>query len=354
MTGHDVEVQEIDVEVQVGDQEMEPISIETEMYARGNSNHCLVEGLLPNGTEPKPGEDIEIFINSYQVFKGYGVRASRTKDSVYTIEGYSTRYGLARLNGSTTTEGARKYSVKVFRDEMEEAGVPEFRADAGGSYRGPEEPTTHEYVNKGLVDVINDIAERLQAYWWVDEYGVVVLSSETRPGDHVLDLIKEVKVGDQSSTKDTTVVYGGSPASQSGIEFATMVLEERLKGDETKQSQEGQHGGDFRSLFVTDRDRVQKKKNAQKQNEVNAAAKSFMDEHYQEESTGTVITTGYADVYPWQDVTVPNYPETQSLGRGRYVAKNVRQRVNNEDGFITEIDVMEHPRGGAKPDSRRN
>ncbi len=345
-----ISVETIDAEVHFESETFEATSIEVERSKTKDANYAKIKGIFTHGNVPDEGDRTRVRINGNLIFTGEAVRATRNHNHVYTVEAYDHTRTMNQIKENVSTGVFLNYNAYMARRLLYRNGVPNDIQRATGQYRGDNGPTQHEYENRSLSYILDDIAKRLDAYWWVDEHNVVKMRPDPPVGWHYLDRIKEISLGDGQAAGNQVVVFGGAPTSEEGQEAATMYAHNQIKSSAriTYGDEEDKRIKEFKV----------KDQNLTTQAEVEAFMNSKIGEFAEDLKEGKVTIVGDETITPFDTVYVPEDANLDDTIQGEYMAQVVRHKVDAQNGYVTEIELgMSHEDtrdviDNAKPEKR--
>lgn len=321
-------VDEVNVEVTVGDSPFEPTNIVVEQSKGNEAGDVELEGVFLNG-RPYKFDDVEVTINGFKVFTGQAIRATRDHTGLYTINAYDNTYFCHQIEVPIETEG-QKFNAQLARRLLSEHDFDHEVASAGAfdGYDGPTQYTAKRII---LSKVLDKCANRLGGYWWTDRDNTVHLKPDPPDDQYTLEYIKSIKAGENDMSKNEIVVFGGSE----GTDPARRYVYENIKS-----SAEITFGDSNESEDRPQRRDSYKDQNMSSQAEVDAFMTSKVGQHAMDLKHGECTAIGYPEISPYNTVTIPDIEDRDPILVGDYGVKRVRHVLSNSDGYVTEMDLM--------------
>lgn len=319
-----IQYEAVDVDLTIGGGTFLARSVRTERSTSKDSGMAELKGIFSDGYVPALDDPVTVDINGTRIFTGLAKMASRNQDGVYTVEAYDAARKLATVTQTISSDKADAFNLRVARRGLEKAGV---QYQIGSGFSGYDGPTMHNKMEMPVDEVLDDVASRLDGYWWVDEHNVVHLDGNPPQGENELDRIITIGAGEDMTAKNEVVVFGGSPGSDKGQEWAVMFAHERLVS---------------RSKFVGEGNesatKVYKNQNLVTQKEVDAFMRSKIGQFATDLKTGQAKLVGMEQIGIYETVIVPELDVTRDILAGEYQVKKVTHHVDTLQGFTTDIE----------------
>lgn len=215
------------------------------------------------------------------------------------------------------------------------------------------------------------IKRRTNSEWWFDRFGVFNFGIP-EPAKHELSLITDADAGKTTPPYQSIRVVGSGAASQEDWSRANQNIADKIvvraKIGVQAEQDENQSGGEFTAVFEDDPsaqssgedflvDPVFEYVNAEISTEEQArsVADNIAKELGEQQADGKVTVVGFPEIRPLDGIVMPqstdenaaNFNINQPMGGARYQVYKVKHKLNNSDGFLTEVNVAA-PTGAAR------
>lgn len=299
------------------------------------------------------------YVPSQQVF---GESDGGLVNSYIDLEQSKTSYEKIYNETNGTEYDAQTIdSVKLANRVVQKLGISEYEIqlqDGGkkisgeeGSFRGAYKQTLffkdkHPTVKRAL----RKIRKSCRAQWWFDKEGVFYIGIP-EPTKHKLKYIVDADAGKTTPPYQSVRVIGSGAASvkNGGYNRTNMEIEDKIvvEGNLAKKpngdpivniNPDGELNAptfDYKNLEISS------------DKEARDTAQKIVEDLAKQQSDGKVTVVGFPEVVPYDGIVMPNgkkgpYPKDdiryrQPMGGKAYGVYKVVHKLNNSDGFITDI-----------------
>lgn len=198
---------------------------------------------------------------------------------------------------------------------------------------------------------LTTLIQRADAVWDVTRYGEFSIGPPEPDGaiptaatSHKLRYLTEADAGRQSPMYRSIEVIGSGVASRVGYSANAQVSEKPLRViGEITQTEDEQTAVIFEgdappSIDITEPVYTYRNMEINTIEEAEHTFNKIADELRQQLAGGEVTVVGHPEVWPGDAVELPNAPR-QPFAEERFIINKVRHRLNNNDGFLTTIEV---------------
>lgn len=305
-----------------------PTEIEVKTSRYSKAAKILVKGLTDNGEVPDNLEAMDAVVNGTLIGRGVINSAWKNEEGLVTAEAYD---GVRRMkarkfkhNYSNNAEGGENAGEpprKVAEDIFKKAGV-QFEIHTENQFA----PRHRQNIPEGALDDLNininfnyhcaeamkTLCQHSGAVWYFTEENTGIYTYNANNVLHNVEGILRDDSGEQEMPYTKVVVYGSRSNPASGLAAMDIV--------------KGTAGGGNR-VYETTVNSIHNDHQAQ------VLAEEIMLEFRRQQSAGKIKMVGNEHIRPLDGIHIPDY-----AGGEEYLVGGVTHRINNDDGFITEID----------------
>lgn len=261
---------------------------------------------------PSDGDELQFHINDNPVFKGEVHDVTDNGDGSISLTAYDEVFKTKQQGSVVTVESdyIRDIITRLldFYDIDHRLNIDDDRKIK----------TTVEFSRRSPDKILDWLTKWLDILWWVDvETGEIVVGNPP-VNEHQLEYVLDSSVEEGSPPFEKVVVYGESPTSRKGRGKEHLISKEKVKGV----------AGSGEPVHET------KHKAVKSQEMADRTAKAILKEFWRQASLGSVTVVGRSDIRIWDRIQMPDH-----LGGKEYVVAGVKHRLNNKDGWTTEIKV---------------
>jgi hypothetical protein len=297
------------------------VTVKTDRYKKP----AMLEGTAyaPNGQPPQENGGLILLLNGGVVFTGAVNTSSKQANGLVFFRAFD---GVRRMNKIPFN---KKYKAappeKIAKDIFRKAGVrfnedtvgyspgpPGLKApdQRGQSFEGAE--FEHNFRGQSCTNAMGELATRASSIWYFDRHNIAHFSTSLENTTHELQNVLKHNAAKQT-IPFTKVVIKGEKRSKNGLPQNGVV-----KGV----------AGEGRNVFRERINSIHKKRVAQD------AAEGILRKFQLQRADGKVEIVGNARIRPLDVIKLP-----QQFGSEEYGVRAVTHHINNDDGFLTMVDV---------------
>lgn len=236
-----------------------------------------------------------------------------------------------------TPSGTRILSSRLAQLICEKAGMSssDYQLHFGGETSGKDISLYFSEESVTISEALSRLDKSTNSVWWFDRYGVFHIGAmeEGQPIDAwKLQFITDTSAGMTTPNYRSVRIIGSGVVSEEGWKRQAMNEEDPIVLEENMSDAESQEGMLAEPTFTY------KNMSIQTQEEAEAVRDKIMDNLRSQRASGTVTVVGMPEVRPYDVIKMPN-TEVQPMGGNRYGVRKVIHKINNSDGFLTELKV---------------
>lgn len=347
-------VQEVETTITIGDQDVTPMDVETEIKSSSVSNVATITGYVDEPTEISRDDELNVVVNGDHLFTGPIKRATQAFDGSVTVEAYDTFYDIHDAVVVEQTEENR-YVNEIARDLLAEFSQREYGenrlvgrnadpddVEPGSMYVAPasefpggDVPTNKSWGagrrGEALTDVLQELADTLAGVLWTDRRNVLRIEPYPPYDVYTGKYIKDTSSGKSSSSIDNVKrVIVESPSGGVGESPAVAYIERKFSVNAVVENQDIPDG---QTIAI-------RQPNSATQTESEKRALSEFLNIGIDTDSGTVTFVGTADPDPWDEIRIPDHPRV-SLPVGRYGVSSVKHVVNTSEGWTVDVSLTD-------------
>lgn len=267
---------------------------------------------------------------------------SRTDDPDLIRQNTTGYYGEARKPGERRIKIST--ALTLILDEagitdrninLREGGIIVGRTSGGKPLRrGYDTEITFSVEGKTVDDILDRLTDAANATWWFDRFGTFNFGPRLPNEDifaYELRYITDASDGKTSPQWNSVQVIGDGVVSEEGWVASSLQKDRHINSSALVA---GEGDADLVEPVFTYRNLE-----INTQDEADNVRTQIAEELRSQKAEGEVTVVGFPEVRPGDAVKMPS-TDLQPMGGERYGVREVRHRLNPNDGFLTKISVQ--------------
>jgi hypothetical protein len=368
----DILVADVEARANINGVDMRVTDIEVSRNVGPSANKAIIKGIADDIEEFEVDQSVTARINNGLLFTGKIDTVTENEKGIATVTAYDHLLDIqnkqVRLNINEPRE-----AYNVLQDLLQDAGftvVNDYQSAVGGPItqlvapdldfqsflQGPTEltsvpiymepksqlPAGDTKITNGfgsgkrgepLSSAIKSLVKEINGVVWCDSQNVIRIETYPQHRTYRTPYIIKLESGEDSNNTQRVVVKGGTPTGDLGPAAANMYSQV----SHTSIAE------------FTDRDdgeeRTLQDQNVITQQGTNAVANSEFYRSERSVDPGEITLVGNTSVELFDNVTIPDIEDAESLGGLTYTIKGIQHTVNAQDGFRTKLTLSPEPLG---------